>query len=330
MLRKLIDRARHLLLPAWDYFHWLLGQARRLRSHVRKRWAGADPVADSDSEAVYLHFDRGGAVHDYVIRQLQELVSAGFRITFVSNAPKFDPNCPAEIIPHCRQILWRRNVGYDFGGYKDGIAAVGDLGRVKRLLLMDDSVYGPFRPLSEVLAAVDPSQTDMWGITDSWEHNYHIQSYFVLFLKGAIESHVFSRFWNSYPYVNRKGWVIRKGEIGLTQAFTQHKVRVSVLNPFFDVAKVVLAKLERANVDDLPPAHRDFLRDLRSMLIQGRPMNQSHFFWDTLVTDCGCPFLKREVILLNPARLPYAWRWSEIIARTKYDIGLILRDMQAH
>ena len=49
----------------------------------------------------------------------------GFRITFVSNAPKFSEGTAREIASFCRQILWRHNVGYDFGAYKDGIKAIG-------------------------------------------------------------------------------------------------------------------------------------------------------------------------------------------------------------
>src|SRR4051794_4350394 len=98
----------------------IVGNLRRLRNHVRRSWPGADPLSDSRSEAVYVHFDRHGIIHDYVHEQLRALVAAGFRITFVSNATKFSQGTAAEIASCCRQILWRRNVGYDFGAYKDG------------------------------------------------------------------------------------------------------------------------------------------------------------------------------------------------------------------
>jgi lipopolysaccharide biosynthesis protein len=46
----------------------------------------------------------------------------------------------------CGLILRRKNVGYDFGGFKDAIARIPDLGRLDSLLLANDSVYGPFHP----------------------------------------------------------------------------------------------------------------------------------------------------------------------------------------
>jgi hypothetical protein len=317
------------LLGAWNFMHLVIGHLRRGRNYVRRTWPGTDPVASSTSEAVYVHFDRYGIIHDFVIEQLRQLVAAGFRVTFVSNSPKFGKRSIADIAPFCRQILWRRNVGYDFGAYKDGIAAVGDLNRVSRLVLMNDSVYGPFFPLASVLAGVDPSKTDVWGITDSWEHHYHIQSYFILFLEGALRSPAFHRFWRRFPYVNRKNWIIFYGEIKLTQLLTQSKLRASVLNPYWEVAKAVLGKLE-SRPDDLPPAHERFLAHMHDLLVRGNPVNQSHFFWDTLVTDFRCPFLKREVILINPAELPYQWRWPEVVGQSDYDLGLIMRHLQAN
>jgi lipopolysaccharide biosynthesis protein len=333
MLQQALSRmARfisHALAGVRDFMHLILGHLRRSRSYIRRTWPGKDPVASSTSEAVYVHFDRHGVIHDFVLEQLRQLVEAGFRITFVSNSPKFDEQSVALIARYCRQILWRRNVGYDFGAYKDGIAAVGDLDRVARLVLMNDSVYGPFFPLTSVLAAADPSRTDVWGITDSWEHRYHIQSYFILFLEGALRSPAFRRFWRRFPYVNRKNWIIINGEIKLTQVLTQSKLRASVLNPYWQIAKAVLDKLEH-RTDDLPSAHEAFLARMHGLLVRGRPMNQSHFFWDTLVTDFRCPFLKREVILINPAGLPFHWRWNEVISReSDYDIGLIMRHLQA-
>src|SRR5215210_2469347 len=147
LLRRYGGRIRQVLLEALDASHWLLGQLRRTRNYVRRVWPGQDPHAGSRDEAVYLHFDRRGQIHDYVIQQLTELKEAGFRITFVSNAPKFELANVADVEALCRQIVWRRNVGYDFGGYKDGIRCIGNLDEVDRLIVMNDSAYGPFYPL---------------------------------------------------------------------------------------------------------------------------------------------------------------------------------------
>jgi len=237
----------------------------------------------------------------------------------------------AEVQQFCRQVIWRRNVGYDFGAYKDAIAALGDLSCVDRLLLMNDSVYGPFRPLTEILNTIDPTQTDLWGITDSWDGHYHIQSYFVLFFKEALLSKTFNRFWRRMPYVNSKPWLIRNGEIKLTQQLTSRKLRAMVLCPYWLVARSILAKLEVRDHADLAPVHNAFLDDLQKHIIRGTHLNPAHFFWETLITDFQCPFIKRELIQTNPGNVVYAWRWPEVIeAHSKYNLEFIHRHLQAN
>jgi lipopolysaccharide biosynthesis protein len=330
LIRRLLTAVKVRIYKALYRRYAIIGNLRRLRNHVRNSWPGADPLPDSRSEAVYAHFDRHGIIHDYVHEQLRALVAAGFRITFVSNAPEFPQTSVAEISNSCRQILWRRNAGYDFGAYKDGIKAVGDLDQVDRLLLMNDSIYGPFYPLTQILAAVDPLQTDFWGITDSWELAYHIQSYFMIFFQGALRSPEFRKFWRRFPYVNKKQWVIERGEIGLSQLLVQHKLRASALAPYWRVAEVILNKINRVDMTALAPAHKEFLERISNHIVRGTPMNQSHFFWETIVVDFGCPFLKRDVIKHNPAGIPYTWRWPEMISKhSSYDLSLIRRHLQA-
>src|SRR6476620_6609425 len=135
LIRRILAATKITIYKALYFRHAIIGNLQRLRNHIRDSWPGADPLSNSRSHAVYVHFDRHGIIHDYVHGQLQALVDAGFRVTFVSNATKFSKESAAEVAPWCRQILWRRNVGYDFGAYKDGIMAVGDLDQVDRLLL---------------------------------------------------------------------------------------------------------------------------------------------------------------------------------------------------
>jgi lipopolysaccharide biosynthesis protein len=328
LLRNYARRLRLGLGKMLDAVHWIIGNLRRMRNYVRRTWPGRDPNAGARDEAVYLHFDRRGDIHDYVIQQLTELREAGFRITFVSNSPKFRNSHVADIEPFCRQIVWRRNVGYDFGGYKDGIRSLGNLDAIDRLIVMNDSAYGPFYSLRNMINGVDGTKTDCWGITESWEHHYHVQSYFMLFFRGALSSVAFRQFWRRFPYVNRKAWVIRYGEIKLSQILAQRKLRVRVLAPYWEVAKHVLDKMARIP-SDVPEEHKSFLNYVQSHIVLGHPLNPSHYFWETLILDFGSPFLKREVITSNPTGSPFNWRWAEVIARnSNYDPGLIVRHLQ--
>ena len=291
---------------------------------------GADPVAGSKRAAVYVHYDPQGRVHDYVIHQLRELQSAGLRVTFVTNAPKFGEASVAQVVPFCRHIIWRRNVGYDLGAYKDGIEAIEDVSGLNCLLLMNDSVYGPFRPLGDVLRAAEAADVDVWGITDNLEFNYHLQSYFIVFFERALRSPAFRRFWRRVPYVNDRFWVVRNGEIKFTPFMIGNGLKVGVLCPYRDVAAAARIQLEKDEPGATSHGDEAFRDAMRRDLTAERALNPMHYLWDTLIADFGCPFIKRELIWKNPLHIPSARRWAEVIGRTSaYDVELIRRHVQA-
>jgi lipopolysaccharide biosynthesis protein len=311
----------------WGLAHYGIGHARRLRSHVRKIWMCADPHSRSGREAVYVTYDPRGIIHDYVFSQVEDLAEAGYRVTFASNSPKLAAKDIETLHPFCRQIVWRRNVGYDFGAYKDGIAAIGDLDRLDNLLIMNDSVYGPFRSLRTLLSAMDQTNTDFWGITDSWQHNYHIQSYFVVFFQSALRTPEFRKFWRRMPYVNLKSWVIRNCEVKLTQILARKKLKARVLAPYWTVVKRALQKLD-GMASELPDSYEKFMTRKRGEIIAGLALNPTYVLWDTLILDFDCPFLKREVINTRTRNQPLAWQWQDVITKSSdYDTELIWRHL---
>lgn len=309
---------------------WLVGHLRRLFNHTRRTWPGSDPCKATNDHAIYAHFDQAGVIHGYVVEQLRQLAAAGFRVTFVSNATrKIDAYVPP-IIPFCRQVIWRSNMGYDFGAYKDGIKAIGNLSGCDRLLLMNDSTYGPFWSLRDVLDSAKSSEFDFWGITDSWEEHFHIQSYFILFFKKALVSSAFRKFWRQFPYINKKSWIIHHGEIKLTQKLTQSRLKAAVLCPYWDVSRSALEKIELQLGAGRTDRHNEYLENAHSDIQFGRPLNPTHHFWDTLIGEFRCPFIKRELIRENPERVLYHWRWPELIGRVSdYDLELIRHHLQA-
>ena len=113
---------------------------RKGSATIRETRQGADPNAGSGLEAVYVHFNPAGTVHDYVINQLRELMQCGFRTTFVTSCPELAAQSVQDVAPLCSKIIWRRNIGYDFGGYNDGIKSLGPLDSVQQLVLMKELV----------------------------------------------------------------------------------------------------------------------------------------------------------------------------------------------
>lgn len=326
-LRDIIRAGRQLYLPLQDWAIEHYGKLARRGNYIRERIECDDPLADVPSAAIYVHFDKNGVVHDYVMQQLHELVGAGYRITFVSNSPELPAETCMRVRPLCKELIWRYNTGYDFGAYKDGIASIADLDRLDSLVLMNDSIYGPFWNLRDILAKVDTSSVDFWGIVDSFENCYHIQSFFLLFMPNAVLSPAFKNFWHNLPYIDHRMWVIRNAEVKLTQELVRAQLKSGVLAPYDAVAATVKRKLSR--IKTLPKVDRVGSANIGTRSIRDGALNPMHFFWDVLITDYACPFIKRDLLTSNPSHVPDIMQWQEIIAmHSNYDVRLISRHLE--
>lgn len=329
--RYLFNAAQYPFTVGFAYLAFCRSLVRKKADFVQERWTGLQDLSSATKVAVFSHFESQGALHDFVAYYLRQLAEAGFTVIFVSNAPNLPEATISRLRPWCGLILRRTNVGYDFGAYKDGIAMIPDVRSLETLLLANDSVYGPFHPLKEIVARMDQS-ADVWGITDSWERQRHLQSYFLLFGRTALQSACFARFWARFRYVNSKYWIISTGEIGLSREFGAGGLRCQALFPY----RTAAAALHRALREDtslraesLDPAPRVFLSRLAFAIDHDRPLNSTHFFWDYLIARQGCPFLKRELLRDNPSRVPFIREWAHVIgSASSYDTSLIARHIE--
>jgi lipopolysaccharide biosynthesis protein len=325
-LRDVFRAGRRLYLPVQDWAIGLFGAFARRGSYVRERIEGDDPLRDAPRAAVYVHFDKGGIVHDYVVHELCELVGAGYRITFVSNAPDLPAESRTRVQPLCKELIWRFNTGYDFGAYKDGIASIAGLDQLDSLILMNDSVYGPFWNLRDTLAKIDVATTDFWGIADSFENRYHIQTFFMVFMPNALRSTAFKDFWSRLLYIDHRMWIIRNAEVRLTQVLQEAQLRTGVLAPYGAVAATARERLARQTP---PEFKRAAFERFCAHVMKDGVVNPTQFFWDVLITDYACPFIKRDLLTSNPNNVPGTSRWPEIIAaHSSYDVGMIARHLQ--
>jgi lipopolysaccharide biosynthesis protein len=323
-IKPAVRAARRVYFPVQDRVIRIYAQLARRGDYVRELISGDDPLHGSRHEAVYVHYDPNGIVHDYVVHQLCELVGAGYRITFVSNSPNFPPESAARVQPLCRELIWRFNVGYDFGAYKDGIASISNSGQLDSLILMNDSVYGPFWSLRDTLCTIDRKNIDFWGIADSFEYTHHIQTFFMVFFPAALTSLAFKDFWRRLPYVNHKRWVIRNAEVRLTAALTHAGLKSSVLAPYWSVLSKMKSRVSGIDHSMLPETERDAFASFRLKIVRDRTVNPMQYFWNSLIEDYHCPFVKRELIQSNPAKIPFVERWPQVIAaQSVYDIAMI-------
>ena len=313
------------------YAAFLASLHRTGRTFVTARYNGADRLTDGAKVAVFAHYDPAGLVDDFVIYYLRALRDAGYAVVFVSSSPSFGTDALQRVLPLSALVLLRLNLGYDFGAFKDGIEALGDLNRFEQVVLANDSVYGPLFDLGKILARCDAS-ADIWGMTDNWAGGYHLQSYFLLFRTTALICPMLTAFFRSVRPVQSKQWVVQRYEIGLTRAMQRAGLRCTALFPYQRVAAVFA---ETAHACDLTQQHglsaprRRYLAQVMRRLERGKPLNATHWFWAELVSKMRCPFIKRELLIDNPFGIPDADGWLEVVRSVStYDTELAARHMR--
>jgi lipopolysaccharide biosynthesis protein len=299
---------------------------------IRMSINGQDPAAPSCRYAVYVTYDRRSLVADYVVAQVAALAALGYRILFISTSPKLPEEEASKVLQYTWKVLHRRNIGYDFGSYKDGIRLIGSIDKVASLILMNDSCYGPLFDLSGIEQRAQANGPDILGVTEGWWKDYHLQSYFLRIDSHALRSRAFDNFWRTLPPYLPRALAIRLGEIRFTQHMVRCGMTADVLCPYQAVAsramQLILDRLA-GNTAQLLPSERRYLESLAREISQGTPLNSMHSFWDVLIVEFACPFIKRNLLRQNPTRIPGLLEWTSLLQKhTDYDIDVIHRHLK--
>jgi hypothetical protein len=294
--------------------------ASRIKFHFSKPqpnviedfWEGVDTVRQR--VAVFCHFDAQGQVSQNVLHYIRELHGAGLSVIFVTAAPTLNAEAIAALAPFTARILRRRNQGYDFGCYRDGLWSIDGWQDLDLLLLVNDSVIGPFGSLRAVLARCDES-ADVWGLTESLERGRHLQSYFLAFGKKALQSQAFDQFWRGYRLANAKAWAVLAGELGLSRALSDAGLTLKALASFSDLRSAFLRKAEARNIAPRLARFGGARDDAHVLALcrQRLNFNPTHFFWREIIEDFALPFVKRELILRNPGRIQGVSDWRSVV-----------------
>ncbi|SDR51052.1 Rhamnan synthesis protein F [Rhizobiales bacterium GAS113] len=318
---------------AWRYTRFrasvVAGHLRRMRPTLLGSWTGGDPNSGGNRWAVYAHYSRQGRVFDYVLHALKALCDEGYRIIFVTNSSNFDSAQIAAVAPWCAKILKRRNIGYDFGAYKEGILNIDDYSTIESLILMNDSVYGPLFPLGDTLDRMSSEKADIWGFTDSWEHAYRVQSYFYCFNRRILASPHFHKFWRGIPLINYKRAVIERLEIELTQFFLDRGYHLTAAFPYNALVDRFMSLLASEQPDEMAETELESKERLRTHFATGSRVNSTHYFWDILINEFRYPFIKGELLSQNPSAVYGVHRWYNTISKqTEYDPDLIVEHLK--
>ena len=296
----------------WSVVETIAGYGQFVLSFLRsphqlvRSWPD-DEIVLGAMVALFVHFDGKGRVRPHVLRYVATLQQCGFSVVFVTNSGRLREADMAALQPLCACILIRRNVGYDFAAWREGLDFLGlPRGNTEMVLIANDSVYGPLRPLDPILAQIDLDQADLWGATESWQTRYHLQSYFLIVGRNALVSEAWRKFWRRVRPVQSKDWVIRHYEVGLTQALIRAGLRCAAIWPYADlIARVDPSLMMTANDrealanDPSLAARKSHAGRIRHGAVARRPLNPTSDLWRQLL-HAGYPFLKRQLLRENP------------------------------
>ena len=245
---------------------------------------------------LFAHYGFEADVAGYVFELLAGISSAGYEILFVSSAERIDGPSLVRLRKICSGVYTRRNAGRDFGSWQFGLRHIKNPQSLDWLLLANDSVFGPFFDLGEVAEKMERSGADFWGITDCYQTQWHLQSYFIC-LKGAVVcSETFQRFIARDFAGFAKRQLIDAGEIALSQELLGAGFQGAAYCPY----------------EVLDEGKCDFSR------------NPMHHYWRKLITKAHCPFLKIELLRGNPLQIPDTERFGQIVSEVSdYNVGLI-------
>lgn len=259
---------------------------------------------------IYLIYDQENIIDPYIGYMLKELKTCLNHLVVVCNMAKVD--CGEEILEeYADEIFYRDNIGFDAGGFKDALCSF--LGwekvlRYEELVLINDSMYGPFYPMRDIFDQMGKRQVDFWGLAKHGAFidvggRYapeHIQTYFMSIGFPMLHDSCFEEYWENMPYYRGLDEVVWKHEIRFTQHFAD-------LGYTYDVLADIDCNDSKVNIQN---------NYLQYALIPYELMKRRNF-----------PFLKRQVIINDTLEQQTQENWrlalDYIDKETDYDTNLI-------
>jgi lipopolysaccharide biosynthesis protein len=254
---------------------------------------------EQDSLCIFASFSYGNIIAEYVFHYLEELVKSGCDLVFVSTSPLSE----ADIIrlkKYSKLILETPNVGLDFGSWKCGLSKVEYGIKYRKVILANDSVFGPFHDLKSIVREMTAKGLDMWGMTESQQFSRHIQSYFMCFNHSILQSSLWVDFWKNMERLTDKNKIIQNYELGISKLMMEHDFKIG--------AYVDYENLQKASPD--------------------RPLyeiNPAIDLWKPIIQDFRYPFLKRELLIKGFLSRFYQLNdWEKVVSKkSKYNTALI-------
>lgn len=230
--------------------------------------------------AIYATYNSKGIVDDYIVYMLQKLRDVAEDVCIVSNNTYLTSE--KEKLSEATWIYEREDSGYDVGGYVyviQHLQAEGKLNEYDELILLNDSIFGPFYLLSDVFVEMDKRDKDIdfWSITKRGVSDFdgssaiypeHLQIYFFVIKSRLLHSKEFAEYWDT---IGGKITDFRSAIIKYEFAFTKHFENLGYLWDSYCKCEDFITENPKYN------------------------LSPYHYGMYELVRNEKCPFLKRKL-----------------------------------
>lgn len=179
-------------------------------------------------------YDRRGTVGPALAAYVRDLSRYGDVVAVMDNAAA--PGEQDKLLPYVVHFEAERHGEYDFGSYKRGYAwarehlPLKDYGTV---YLVNDSVYGPLKPLGDFLDRMEDMGTGASAMVfNPGRRSPHLQSWFIGLRPQVFLSEWFGSFLDGVEPKESKEAVCVEYETGLTELLERHSVAFGALFRF--------------------------------------------------------------------------------------------------
>jgi lipopolysaccharide biosynthesis protein len=164
-------------------------------AHKRPTHKKIKAVTQKQTWVVYFMYSPDGLCSTFHRFTLERLRDIGIPVFVVCATPSPD-SLPQGLSSYCDALYWKGLAGYDFSGYTLALREISRRSPGADVLVMNDSVFGPFSDLREVIAK---APWDLTGFTASNQLTNHIQSY-AFILRGVNKTRMAKLSTVFFPY----------------------------------------------------------------------------------------------------------------------------------
>lgn len=306
---SLTPKYYQLANPPRNNFHFRPFQNKKSSKEKPKHIWKNKNINTKEEICIFSHYDVKNEIQEHVIYYLNELNKLNFSIFFISSCPHLKLTERSKINKITSAIICTNGNGRDWGNYAMGYNYSLGIIKAKNILFTNDSIWGPITSLKPFFNFAEQSSAEILGLTDSYQTEYHLQSYFIYCKESVCNSKLFEYYFEKFIPQISKQKIIQQNEIGFSRLFRNSGYQLGAFFRYSDIEKSTIAK-------------KGFGYEL---VQKGILLNSTHHFSKLMIEDLKFPFIKIELVKVNPSKVPDIRSIILSVKCKNYDLFKILQ-----